>query len=422
MENAVTVKLLKDIYPLEESVEITGIVRFRGNYVSRVRQDVSVLRKNDDLLKSHFIFLIDISYSMDDKSKIDMLKNSLKKFITNGYLDNSYVSIVTFGEKSEVHLDYIKVNENKSLIIDKITALRANEPKTYVYKGFREIFNTFKSYERNGINKVIYFTDGEDFDTNLAEEEAKKLIEGKKFTITSVGTGVEYNEAFLDTIATLGKGGFYHLSSVESFFDDIKDEIIQTDNEVITQSEITELFYPSNVQPIEVFKVGKGVTNLDIEDGRILCGNLTDIDKIYFKLKIISPKKDGYYNLLNATLQYNTGNTTQTKEFSFKVLLSSDKESLSNIHLEQEVIETNKQVIAYKKIKEAQDLYNMGKETEAKIIINEIAPIIKSFAEDDTEIEQLLSDLQHGKSLTSEMTRTLLSYTRTKTMTKSDTI
>jgi len=422
MENTISVKLLKDKYPLEENVEITGIVKFKGVYLNKVREDVLKSRKSDDRLQTHFIFLIDISYSMDESSKLELLKSSLQRFVNHGYLDNAYLSIVTFGDKAETCLDYIEVKENHSLITSKIDELRADEPKTYVYKGFKEIKGRFPLYERNGVNKIIYFTDGEDFDISLAEKVAKDMVADSQFSITSVGTGIEYNEEFLESIATIGKGGFYHLASMDSFFDDIKDEILQTDNEIITHSEITELFYPSSVEPIEVYKVGRGVTSLVIENGKILCGNLTDIDKIYFRFRILSPKNDGYYNILNATLRYMTGNDLNTKEFSFKVLLTSDDSLLSEIHIENEVVETNKQVIAFKKIKEAQRLYNLGKEHEAKLIINDIAPIIKNFAADDAEIEELLSDLQHGKALTSEITRTLLSYTRTKTMTKTDTI
>jgi len=99
--------------------------------------------------------------------------------------------------------------------------------------------------------------------------------------------------------------------------------------------------------------------------------------------------------------------------------LTKNKE-LVDSQIDPEVIELNKQIAVYKKVKEAQQLFNMGREKEARTVINEVSHVLKSL-NPDTEISQLLEDIKNGKSITSEITRTLLSFTRTKTLTKTNT-
>ncbi len=54
------------------------------------------------------------------------------------------------------------------------------------------------------------------------------------------------------------------------------------------------------------------------------------------------------------------------------------------------------------------------------MVINEISPVLRSL-NPDSEIQELLDDIKSGKRITSEITRTLLSFTRTKTLTRTDT-
>ena len=420
MSTPIRVKLLKSVYPLQDNIEIAGMIRFSSSYTKKVSEEVIKQKNSDSSLTPHFIFLIDTSYSMQEENKIGKLKESLKKFINYGYLDDVYLSIVVFDKYSQIILNYLNVSQNKNLIIEKIDSLEANGSQTYAYKGFKEIFDNITVLNRNSINKVIYFTDGDDFDTDYALKMIEKLVKEKRFLVTSVGIGEEYNADFLLEAADIGRGGFYHLNRMENFFDDIKEEIQHTYSETITNAEIVNIFYPSSVEIIEVYKVGKGVTKLDFDEKEIFCGHIAENDQIFFKLRIKKVKTPGQYTILNASLKYFVGNKEENKEFSFKVLLSNNQETLSNVSIDNEVVELNKIISLYKKVKKIQEYQTENNEKEIKRIINEISPLLKQIS-DNEDIQQIIDDIKNGKTITSEMTRTLLSFTRTKTITKTDT-
>ena len=423
MDEIIKVKPLRKYFPLENDVEVLGIVKFKGSFVKEVSDRLAERIKMDDSLAPHIIFLVDTSLSMKEQdvesSKIESLKKGIRKFVEYGYLDNCYLSLVTFDEDAEILFEYIKVKENKEFILRKIDSIYAKGFQTYAYTGFSLINREITNYNHNGVSRVIYFTDGEDFDTELACEEAENLVYSKHFTITSVGVGISYNEEFLEDIANIGRGGFYHLKNVESFFGDIKDEIKEIGEEIITNTEIVILFHPTSVEPVEVYKVGRGVVKLDINKGEILCGNITERDRIFFRFRLKNVRREGKYTILNAFIRFKSGGDVFEKEFSFQVSLTKNKE-LVDSQIDPEVIELNKQIAVYKKVKEAQQLFNMGREKEARTVINEVSHVLKSL-NPDTEISQLLEDIKNGKSITSEITRTLLSFTRTKTLTKTNT-
>ena len=411
MEGPVRVKFLRDVFPLQENVEISGIIKFSSNFLKNAYEVV----KSNNSQNSHFIFLIDNSYSMQADNKIDILKDNLIKLIDIGYLDESYVSIFTFGEDSELIIKYMNVLKNKDYIINKIKKIKAISPQTYAYKGFKKIHEEFNDFNMKGCsNKIIYFTDGEDFDENSALKEIKKLVKENNFIVTTVGVGEEYNDVFLLDAANEGLGGFYHLNNIDQFFPEIKDEIQKTYKEILTNVEIINLFYPSSVEIQEVYKVGNGVTKLSFDEKEIFCGNISNEDRIFFKLRVKNPKKSGKYNILNASIKYNIGKQEKIDEFSFKVMLSNDP-NLS-FSIDSEVVELNKLIVLYKKINEFRNYMEMNNEKEAKRVINEISPLMYQLS-DDEDIKQIIDDIKEGKIINTDVTRTLLSYTKTKTKT-----
>ena len=315
----------------------------------------------------------------------------------------------SFEKKGKIYSLVCAVNKLDMMYLDTDTEKIKVRVSYFMERKLREL--GFKNFVVVPISAIIYF-----YLIKIAEyiSEIKEVENLRSYLLD-----MEDNEEFLEDIANIGRGGFYHLKNVESFFGDIKDEIKEISEEIITNAEIVRLFYPTSVEPVEVYKVGRGVVKLDINKREILCGNITERDRIFFRFRLKNARREGKYTILNAFIRFKSGGDVFEKESSFQVSLTKNRE-LVDSYIDPEVIELNKQIAVYRKVKEAQQLFNMGRKKEARTVINEVSHVLKSL-NPDTEISQLLEDIKNGKSITSEITRTLLSFTRTKTLTKTDT-
>jgi len=408
----VKVELLRNTYPFRKEATIIGFLEFDENFY---QQEMNLIDTNNQT--PHIIFLIDTSYSMSEEdsnglSKIEQVVEVLRTIIEDNLLDNMYISLVSFDEKASVILNHLKVNENKQLILSKLNDLFHLGSATYSYLGLEKIRNEVEILKGNA-SRIIMFTDGEDFDELEALQQTKLLLK-KGVTLSTIGVGEEYNDEFLLSMADEGKGSFYHLQSVNELLKEIQFDTANLKKEHIVNSDIS-LFHPRNVTPVEFYKVGDaGVVELNVENQEILCGNIIKGDKIFFELKLNNIAKEGLYNILNGTIKYLVSGNPRTKEFSIKVRISKILPKDENPS--QEVMDLNKFILLYKKAKLISKLQNEGKEDEARQIFYEIEPLASAVGLDG-EIGNIISELDSGKTITKNLTRTLLSFTRTKTVT-----
>jgi Ca-activated chloride channel family protein len=194
---------------------------------------VNVSAKKIDLDKiphGNFVFLIDVSGSMDMPNRLPLLKAAFQLFVKN-LRPVDTVSIVTYGGYVQVWLSPTSGNE-KEKILKSIEELEA-AGDTPGESAIRVAYQLAKSkFIKGGTNRVILATDG---DFNVGETSEKALDElisnqrqsGVYLTCLGVGMG-NFKDSKLQTLAKKGNGNYAYLDDIHEAERVLVKELTQT--------------------------------------------------------------------------------------------------------------------------------------------------------------------------------------------------
>ena len=170
-----------------------------------------------ELPTANYVFLIDVSGSMDSPDKLGILKTGFKMLVDN-LRDNDRVAIVTYS--TEVHVLLKSTNaEEKTKIksaIDKLSAGGSTAGAAALSTAYDV---AVESLIANGNNRVIIGTDG-DFNVGPSSDDAMtELIKGKLktgiyLTVLGVGDG-NLNESMMEQIARKGNGNYEYIDNAD---------------------------------------------------------------------------------------------------------------------------------------------------------------------------------------------------------------
>ena len=177
------------------------------------------VRAEDDFAEempdSNLVFLIDVSGSMNDSDKLDLLKSSMLDLVDN-LPENSTISIVTYASNEELVLDGVGI-EDKKKITKAIKGLYAHGA-TAGQRGMQMAYEVAKeNFIEGGNNRIIMATDG-DLNVGISDpDELERFIEEKKndgiyLSVLGFGTG-NYKDASLERLADCGNGNYSYIDS-----------------------------------------------------------------------------------------------------------------------------------------------------------------------------------------------------------------
>ncbi len=175
---------------------------------------------------SNFVFLIDVSGSMDEPDKLKLLKKGFTEFVEQ-MRETDRLAIVTYAGYSEIALKSTS-GKNKEDIIKAIDKLGSGGSTA----GAAGIVSAYKIAMENkisgGNNRIILGTDG-DFNVGISSsEELVKLMEenrdsGIYLTVLGVGRG-NLNDETMEQIADHGNGTYEYIDNEQQlrkvFIDD----------------------------------------------------------------------------------------------------------------------------------------------------------------------------------------------------------
>lgn len=236
----------------------------------------------DQIPPGNFIFLIDVSGSMDMPNRLPLLKAAFQMFVKN-LRPQDKVSIVTYGGTVGIYLQPTAGSE-KEKILTAIEALNAagDTPGESAIRTAYDLAS--RTFIVNGNNRIILATDG---DFNVGEKSEKALDElvsrqrqtGVYLTCLGVGMG-NLKDSKLQILAKKGNGNYAYLDDVQEAEKVLVKELTQTMYAVANNAFINLNFNATLVKKYRLIGFDNRKTALNssaphIEGGEIGSGNST---------------------------------------------------------------------------------------------------------------------------------------------------
>lgn len=228
----------------------------------------------------NFVFLIDVSGSMDMPNRLPLIKAAFQLFVKN-LRSVDTVSIVTYGGFVQVWLPPTS-GDQKTKILKSIELLEA-EGDTPGESAIRLAYTVAqKSFIKDGSNRVILATDG---DFNVGEYSEKSMDDlvtkerqsGVYLTCLGVGMG-NLKDSKLQTLAKKGNGNYAYLDDINEAERVLIKELTQTLYTVADDALMNVNFNPSYVNQYRLIgfdnkKQALQINHSEIEGGEMGSGS-----------------------------------------------------------------------------------------------------------------------------------------------------
>ena len=173
---------------------------------------------------NNIIFLVDVSSSMKDSSKLPVMQKALY-FLIDALRPNDKITVITYADSVKLLKDGISGNQKEELN-DVVRKLKAKG----LTKGNKAILYSLdvalKNYTQNGNNQILLATDGK---FRFYSEDQQKFIskQGDKTVLLSTIAFGNDKDALknLKEIAQTGKGNFIHIKNKDRAKEQLLEEI-----------------------------------------------------------------------------------------------------------------------------------------------------------------------------------------------------
>jgi Ca-activated chloride channel family protein len=166
---------------------------------------------------ANFVLLLDVSGSMQDQDKLELLKAGFIDFV-NQMRAQDRIAIVVYAGDAGVVLNSTS-GTDKNTIISKLQSLKPGG-STNGAAGIKKAYEiALENFIPSGNNRVILGTDGDFNVGTTTTDELVSLIESKRdqgifLTVLGVGYG-NLNDGMMEKVANHGNGNYEYLDSKE---------------------------------------------------------------------------------------------------------------------------------------------------------------------------------------------------------------
>ncbi|MEO6404608.1 MAG: von Willebrand factor type A domain-containing protein [Ferruginibacter sp.] len=273
----------------------------------------------DKIPPGNFVFLIDVSGSMDMPNRLPLLKAAFQLFIKN-LRPIDTVSIVTYGGNVAVWMQPTSGAEKEKIskAIEELTAAGDTPGESAIRTAYKIAESTFIE---GGNNRVILATDG-DFNVGESTEKAlDELISKQRQTgiyLTCLGVGMgNFKDSKLQVLARRGNGNYAYLDDIREAEKVLVKEITQTLYAVADNVYMNVEFNPTIVKAYRLigFDNKKEVmtdAESEMEGSEVGSANstLAIFEIVPIDQNITLTRMGLMKNIANLTLMYHTCNDT----------------------------------------------------------------------------------------------------------------
>jgi Ca-activated chloride channel family protein len=204
----------------------------------------------DKVPPSNFVFLIDVSGSMDLPNRLPLLKEAFQLLVKN-LRQKDTVSIVVYGGTVGIWLQPTSGDQKEKITkaIEELTASGDTPGEAAIRSAYKLAEKTFI---KGGNNRIILATDGDFNIGQTTEKELEELIvkerqSGVFLTCLGVGMG-NYKDSKIEVLAKKGNGNFAYLDDVREAEKVLVTEFSQTLYSIANDVYISIKFNPAIVK------------------------------------------------------------------------------------------------------------------------------------------------------------------------------
>jgi Ca-activated chloride channel family protein len=232
--------------------------------------------KESEIGGSNFVFLVDVSGSMGDVDKLELLQSGLVMLVDE-LEPTDRIAIVTYASSDEVVLESTPCKEKDT--IKKAIRKLSSGGSTAGAQGIITAYDIAqKTFVEGGNNRIIIGSDG-DFNVGPSStEELVKLIEEKRktgiyLTVLGFGTG-NLNDAMMEQLANNGNGNYEYIDNI----DQMKKVFIYEKQKFYTVAEDCKIQITFNEASVDSFRLigyeNRVLENEDFEKDTVDAGEI----------------------------------------------------------------------------------------------------------------------------------------------------
>lgn len=173
---------------------------------------------------NNIIFLVDVSSSMSDTSKLKVMQNALH-YLISVLRPTDKISFITYADTVKLLRDGINGNQKEDLnaVVSKLKARGGTKGKKAILYGLDV---ALKNYIPGGNNQLLLATDGK-FRFYSEDQQIYSQKRGdKQIKLTTIAVGNDKDAIKnLKEIAEIGKGNFIHIKNRNKAQEQLLDEI-----------------------------------------------------------------------------------------------------------------------------------------------------------------------------------------------------
>ena len=203
-----------------------------------------------ELPPANLVFLVDVSGSMDESSKLPLVKKTLR-LLTEQLRPQDKVTLITYASGEKLVLEPTSGREKDKILkaINELSAGGATAGEQAIQLAYKE---AQKAFVKDGINRILLATDG-DFNVGITNFEtlkglvAEKRKGGVSLTTLGYGTG-NYNEALMEQLADAGDGNYSYIDNEKEAKKVLQRQLSSTLATVAQDVKIQVEFNPATVK------------------------------------------------------------------------------------------------------------------------------------------------------------------------------
>jgi Ca-activated chloride channel family protein len=227
--------------------------------------------------RANLVFLVDVSGSMSDASKLPLLKRGIGMLVKS--LDpEDRVAVVVYASASGLVLPSTPVSQRRKILgaLDRLSAGGSTNGGAGIELAYKIAADNFV---QGGINRVLLATDG-DFNVGvshtgglvrLVEDKAKS---GVFLTVLGFGMG-NYNDAMLEEISNKGNGHYAYIDTVNEARKVLVHELDSTLMTIAKDVKIQVEFNPKKVASYRLIGYANRIlAHRDFDDDAVDAGEI----------------------------------------------------------------------------------------------------------------------------------------------------